>query len=676
MRKLFYPKLAWTGICKNKKLYIPYIITCIGMVMMHYIISFLANNPTIKSAKGGSYTSMAMGLGANVIAVFACVFLFYTNSFLNKRRKKEFGLYNILGMEKRNIGYVLICESAIISMISLSVGLVIGVVFSKLSELCMLNLLQEKVDTVLYIDTNAISDTAVLFVGIFVLLLGYTLCQIKVSKPIELLQSEKAGEKPPKAKWLLAIEGFVLLSVAYYMAVTIENPLLALQNFFIAVILVIGATYIIFVTGSVAICRLLQKNKKYYYQTKHFVSVSSMAYRMKRNGVGLASICILCTMILVIISGTACLYFGTEDTLRDRYPRNVLIDGDVTDMSTYEEQQSYAIRGAIEDIVKQAGEEPVDVMDFSIAYALGSVENGEISVKNMRSMQVADLWQIYVIPLADYNEMMGINETLEKNEVIIYADNYDEIEDTVSLGNRTCQIKSYAPKLAIENMGALQIISSIYIFTPDFEELKNLLYQYQDEEQNMIVSMAWYYGFDLDCSDEKQMEIYNRIDQYLNTDALVNQNTFSGFSSDCVAMQRDSFFGMYGNLLFLGILLAIVFVVAAVLIIYYKQIFEGYEDQARFAIMQKVGMSKDEIRKSINSQVLTVFFLPIIVAGMHLSFAFPMVEKLLAMLNFYQRDMLVTVTLICFLLFGILYLGIYFVTSKAYYAIVSGTQGK
>lgn len=676
MRKLFYQKLAWTGICKNKKLYIPYIITCIGMVMMYYIISFLSENPTIKAAKGGSYTSMAMGLGAGVIAVFACIFLFYTNSFLNKRRKKEFGLYNILGMEKRNIGYVLICESIIISFISLIVGLVMGIVFAKISELCMLNLLQEKVNTALYIDTKAIGDTVGVFVGIFALLLVYTLCQIKASKPIELLNSEKSGEKPPKVKWLLAIEGLVILSVAYYMALTIENPLLAFQNFFIAVLLVIGATYILFVSGSVAICRLLQKNKKYYYQTKHFVAVSSMAYRMKRNGVGLASICILCTMILVILSGTACLYFGTEDTLRDRYPRNILIDGDVADMLSYEEQQSYDVRDAIVDIVGQAGEEAVNVLDFTIAYALGTVEDGEILVKNMRTMQLADLWQIYVMPLADYNEMMGTNESLQKNEVIVYADNYDEIQGSVSLGGNTYQIKSYAPKLAIENMGALQIISSVYIFTSDFEEIKEQLYQYKDEENNMIVSTAWYYGFDLTCSDEKQMEIHNCISQYLNTDALANRDVFTEFSSECVAMHRDSFFGMYGNLLFLGILLAIVFVVAAVLIIYYKQISEGYEDQGRFEIMQKVGMSKEEIKKSIDSQVLTVFFLPIVVAGIHLSFAFPMIEKLLAMLNFYQREMLITVTLFCFLGFGVVYLGIYFVTSKAYYAIVSGQQEK
>lgn len=671
MRKMFYPKLAWSGICKNRKLYIPYIITCIGMVMMYYIISFLSDNATIRAAKGGSYTSMAMNLGANVIAVFACIFLFYTNSFLNKRRKKEFGLYNVLGMEKRNVGYVLICESVIISAISLVLGLMIGVVFSKLSELCMLNLLQEKVNTTLYIDINAIGDTIVLFIGIFALLLGYTLCQIKVSKPMELLQSEKTGEKPPKAKWLLAMEGLVILGVAYYMAITIEHPLMALQKFFIAVILVIIATYIIFVAGSVAICRLLQKNKKYYYQTNHFVSVSSMAYRMKRNGVGLASICILCTMILVMLSATACLYFGTEDTMRNRYPRNILVRGDLKETSDFDVSQKEMIQEKITQIVEQAGAEQVDVLDFDIVYAIGRVEDGEITLCGLqRDMSVEDIWQIYVMPIEQYHKMSGSNDILQKDEVIIYANSYDEIDSSIVMCGNTYKIKEYAPEMVVEYMGAMQIISSIYVFTPEYEELKaKVKIACQD---NTPATLSWYYGFDLECADDEQIEIFNRINQYLDTEALVNQDTFHEFTCECVAMERDTFFGMYGNLLFLGILLSIVFVVAAVLIIYYKQISEGYEDQARFEIMQKVGMSKEEIKKSINSQVLTVFFLPIMVAGIHLVFAFPMLEKLLAMLDFYQRDMLIMMTIVCFLVFGMLYLGIYYATSKAYYAIVSG----
>lgn len=675
MRKTFYPKLAWNGINKNKKLYLPYIITCVGMIMMYYIISFLSGNETIQAAKGGNYTSMAMNFGAKVIAIFAGIFLFYTNSFLSRQRKKEFGLYNILGMEKRNLGYVLICESIIITVISLFFGILAGIVFSKVSELCMLNLLEETVDTIFYVDTNAIVETIALFVIIFVLLLGYTLCQIKVSKPIELLRSEKVGEKPPKAKWLLAIEGIVILGVAYYMAITIEHPLAALQNFFIAVILVIIATYILFVAGSVTLCRLLQKNKKYYYKTNHFVSVSSMVYRMKRNGVGLASICILCTMVLIMLSSTACLYFGTESTLRNRYPRNVLIRGKVTEMSSFDMQQEEKIRTEIAQIVEASGEKIVDVLDFDMVYAIGDVEDGEILLTGLQDVDIEDIWQVYVMPIEQYHKITGSAETLQENEVVIYADNYDEIDETILLCGEMYQIKEHAPEMVVENMGAMQIISSVYVFTPVFDEIKAMMEGIQDK-QEIGIANSWYYGFDLKCADEKKIEIYNQLTQYLNTEALENQSMFYEFSCECVAKERDTFFGMYGNLLFLGILLAIVFVAAAVLIIYYKQISEGYEDQARFEIMQKVGMSKDEIKKSINSQVLTVFVLPILVAGLHLMFAFPMLEKLLAMLDFYQRDLLIMVTVACFLIFGLLYLGIYYATSKAYYAIVSGRQVK
>ena len=302
MRKSLYPKLAWNGIQKNKRLYLPYILTCVGMVMIYYILAFLSNSQILGNAKGGSSILFSLDMGAKVIAFFAVIFLFYTNSFLNKRRKKEFGLYNILGMEKSNLACVLLFESLIISAISLVGGLTAGIAFSKLSELCMINLMKAEVDFRLYIEGKAVVETIMLFVIIFLLLLMYTLCQIKLAKPIELLRGEHFGEKPPKANWLLALEGLVILAVAYYMALSIENPLAAIANFFMAVLLVVIATYSLFIAGSVVLCRLLQKNKNYYYKTNHFVSVSSMVFRMKRNGAGLASICILCTMVLVILS--------------------------------------------------------------------------------------------------------------------------------------------------------------------------------------------------------------------------------------------------------------------------------------------------------------------------------------------------------------------------------------
>lgn len=328
MKKGFYSKLAWSGIRKNKKLYTPYLLTCIGMVMMFYIISFLSTSRVLQSMPGGDTMQSMLELGCGVIGVFSLIFLFYTNSFLLRRRKREFGLYNILGMGKRNLARVLLWETLIVAGLSLSLGLFAGFVLSKFAELGMLNILSADVTFSLTVEPGAIGQTLLLFAVIFALILLNTLRQIHLSNPIALLHSGNTGEKPPKANWILALAGFLLLAAAYYLAVTIEDPVAALIWFFVAVVMVIVATYLLFVAGSVAICRILQKNKKYYYKTNHFVSVSSMVYRMKRNGAGLASICILCTIVLVMLSSTVCLYSGTEDSLRSRYPRNINLNTD------------------------------------------------------------------------------------------------------------------------------------------------------------------------------------------------------------------------------------------------------------------------------------------------------------------------------------------------------------
>lgn len=326
MKRNLYPKLALLGIRKNRKTYGPYILTCIGMVMMFYIISFLSTNPAVSEMRGGDMLQSMLGLGCGVIGVFSLVLLFYTNSFLIRRRKREFGLYNILGMGKRNISRILIWETLFIAIGSIVFGLFCGILFSKVAELCIAWFLDTNVSFGFTISGNAVSTTLWLFLIIFLFILFHSLHQVHVSNPVELLRSEAVGEKPPKANWFLAAVGIVLLGGAYYLAVSIEDPVSAIIWFFVAVLMVIGATYLLFIAGSVTFCRLLQKKKKYYYKTNHFISISSMLYRMKRNGAGLASICILSTMVLVMISSTACLYIGSEDSLRSRYPRNIVVD--------------------------------------------------------------------------------------------------------------------------------------------------------------------------------------------------------------------------------------------------------------------------------------------------------------------------------------------------------------
>lgn len=295
MNRSFSLKLAWTGIKKNKKLYKPYILTCSAMVMMFYIISALACSPLISNIRGGTMAQQALVFGTYVIGIFSVIFIFYTNSFLMRRRKKEFGLYNVLGMSKTNIAVLLFFETLITAVISLVAGLVFGIAFSKFSELLLVKMINGMPEFSFYISTGSILSAVVLFFVIFGLMYLNSLRQIHLSDPINLIKSEKQGEKPPKANFLLGIIGTALLLFAYYLAVTIKRPEEALVMFFIAVIMVILATYLLFIAGSVMLCRVLQKKKKYYYKPNHFVSVSSMMFRMKRGGAGLASICILLT---------------------------------------------------------------------------------------------------------------------------------------------------------------------------------------------------------------------------------------------------------------------------------------------------------------------------------------------------------------------------------------------
>lgn len=676
MRKSLYPKLAWNGIQKNKRLYLPYILTCVGMVMIYYILAFLSDSQILGNAKGGSSILFSLDMGAKVIAFFAVIFLFYTNSFLNKRRKKEFGLYNILGMEKSNLACVLLFESLIISAISLVGGLTAGIAFSKLSELCMINLMKAEVDFRLYIEGKAVVETIMLFVIIFLLLLMYTLCQIKLAKPIELLRGEHFGEKPPKANWLLALEGLVILAVAYYMALSIENPLAAIANFFMAVLLVVIATYSLFIAGSVVLCRLLQKNKNYYYKTNHFVSVSSMVFRMKRNGAGLASICILCTMVLVILSSTLCLYIGAEDSLRNRYTRNIIMSIDVEEVAAFTSKEKNDIKGLINQMVAEKEVCPENVLDFSMLFTIGVLENENYEVTGLSERDISEVYQAYFVPVEDYNRIMNKEEVLAEHEVLVYTTEPEKMGKTLSFGDKVYDVKKIVPEFLNKNFGAMQVIPTIFIFVSDYQEVARQMLQYKDEEGKTLNRLQWFYGFDLDCNEELQIEICDQLTNQIQEEVSKEGSLWKEFGCDSVAKERAMFYGMYGGLLFLGILLGIVFVVAAVLIIYYKQISEGYEDQSRFAIMQKVGMSKEEIQRSINSQVLTVFFLPIVTAGIHLFFAFPLIQKVLALIDFYNMGLQIMVTLMCFIVFGIFYFIVYFATSKAYFSIVSGAKSE
>lgn len=676
----FYPKMAWEGMRKNRRMYLPYILTFAGMAAMYYIVIFLQFSKSSELIPGADSVRSMLGFGGWVMALFSCIFLFYTNSFLMKLRRREFGLYNILGMGKGNIARLMLCETIIIYFISVIAGLVAGIALSKLSELLLINIVHGEVSFTLDVSLRAVGLTLVIFGIISVLLLLNSLRQLKYTSAARLLKSENEGERPPKGNWVIGILGVMVLIAAYYIAVTIDNPMAAMGMFFIAVLMVIVATYLIMVSGSVLFCRVLQKNKKYYYKSNHFVSVSSMAYRMKRNGAGLASICILATMVLVMLSTTTALYSGAEDTLNKRYPRDINAGFSYKTAAEANDANVDGMRDRLLNIAKSEGINEQDVLDYKSAYTAGSLIDGKIET-DVRKTTASDmelysgLCQVYFIPLDDYNAIMGKNEMLNDGEALLYAFRTKYDEDELSLNDaRSFKIKKQVDELwDIANM-SMNFSPTIVLIVPDIESATAGLDGKLNAAGENMVTATWEYDFNTNVSTEKQLALDYKLREAFSPDG--SGEKYSEFNLDARELHRDDFYGLYGGIFFLGLLLSIVFVFATVLIIYYKQISEGYEDCARFEIMCNVGMTKKEIRRSINSQLLTVFFLPLIGAGVHLVFAFPMIRKILMLFNLFNVELFIITTAVSFIAFALFYTIIYRVTSGAYYGIVSGADNR
>ena len=674
----FYPKLAFSSMRKNKRFYLPYILTCIGMVMMQYIIVFLSVTPVFSKMPGAGSLQMMLGLGGYIIGIFSVIFLFYTNSFLMRRRRKEFGLYNILGMGKFNIGRVLFWETVLTAAIALSVGLGLGIVLSKAAELSLMNMLHGDISYTISVSGKAIMTTLLCFLAIFALLMVNSLVKLSISSPISMLRSENVGEKKPKGNWLLGLIGLLFVGGAYYMALTIKNPLSALMWFFVAVIMVIVGTYMLFISGSVLMCNILKKNKKYYYNPKHFVSVSSMAYRMKRNGAGLASICILGTMVLVMIASTSCLYFGAEDAMGSRYPREINSTVTFEDPSEMSEENVAILREKAETAAAGEGVTEKNILDYRYAQATGVVdETGEIDVdiaylSEVSESDIDNLYIYYFMSLDDYNKMTNQNKTLEDNQALIYVNRGEYDYKKIKIGdNINYEIVEEVDECVDSPYASMDAVSSVFIVVKDLDSCMEILDALSEMYGQTLIQLRWNYGFDTGLSDERQIEVRDSMIGTFDNLLRDGESSFSGVSCESLADNKADFYGTFGGLLFLGAMLSIVFIFAAVLIIYYKQISEGYEDQSRFDIMQKVGMTKREIRKSINSQLLIVFFLPLVAAGIHLTFAFPFVHKMLLLFNLMNAKLLIAITAITFLIFAAFYMLVYRITSNAYYKIVA-----
>lgn len=676
MKRSFYPRLAIDGMRKNRRMYGPYLAMGALMAAICYILSALSRSDALRTLPGGDNLCMIMALGNVVLLIFSVIFLFYTNSFLIRRRRREFGLYNVLGMSKRNLARILTWETLLTAVIVIAGGLFFGVLLSKLIELAIVKMMGGTATLAFPFDLAALLGTAGGFAVIYALLWLVSVVRVGRSTAVALLRSEAAGEKPPRANWFLSLLGLILLGAAYYLAVSIKNPLDAITWFFVAVVLVIFATYLLMITTSVLLCRVLQKDKRYYYRANHFVSVSSMAYRMKRNGAGLASICILATMVLVMISSTASLYFGKEDSLRTQYPREVNVQLWLSSLSQMEDHNLDLFRTAAQQAVEDCGGEMQDVMDYRYINTTGyPMEDGiEMDWREYDhdSLIYSKLRDYFFVTEADYEAQTG--EQLDIPEGAVALRTYDCDDAPLELRiRRGGTLRVAESRKGSDQLGLAQNsnIARVVVIVPDMQAILDVFpASIQDIKDSN--SFRWVYGFDTGLDADGQRAVSEAVSEHINALDFGEGQGYDWYSLALRETNRADFYGNYAGMFALGILLSIVFILAAVLIIYYKQLTEGYEDQARFAIMQNVGMTRREIRRSINSQLLTVFYLPLLFAGLHLAFAFPMIRRLLMLFSLYNVGLFAAVTAISFAVFAALYAVVYRQTAGAYYAIVSG----
>mgnify|MGYP002536643266 FL=1 len=675
MRINVYPKLAWEGIRKNKRLYVPYIAMGALMVMMFYLLRFLQDSPVIGVMRGAVTLSAVLPMGYAVIAIFSIIFLFYTNSFLIRQRYREFGLYNILGMNKQNVCMIMVWESIFVGSIAIVTGLAAGILLSKGAELVLFNLVHMDVSFDLRISAVSVFYTITGYIIIYLILLLNSVIKVWFAKPLDLLKSNRVGEKMPKRTWVYAAVGMVLLGAAYYLAVSIKEPLTALMYFFLAVIMVIIGTYALFMAGSVVLCRILQKNKRYYYQPNHFISVSSMMYRMKRNGAGLASICILLTMVLVMLSSTTSLYFGIEDSLVGRYPHSVNV---VVGFSDVEDLNSENLKKLYETVRENSPEvKETDCYTVGGTSGLFSDQGINLDVTSV-DVSINDYEQVgtlQVMSLEEYNRLCDADETLNADECLLYANRITYDSDTFTIVDGP----SYKVKKMLDNCvkdGDLDSMMnpSMIMVVPDFEECLKTVSGFRTQTGVTMMALRWKCGYDVESTDQETKEAEAIEESLARLSETESVDGLSFYSVDSREDNRESFYDLNGSLFFLGIVLSTVFLLAAVMIIYYKQLSEGYEDYARYEIMQKVGMTKQDIRKSINSQMLTVFFSPLLMAGLHLCFAFPFLWKIMMMFGLNNRTLIIAITVICYIIFGIFYAVVYKITSNLYFYIVSGNK--
>ena len=665
MHKGIFSRLAKQNIRNNKSTYIPYIITCIFCIAMIYMMEFLRDCPTLDQAvRQADEVRMIVFTGEIVVEIFCIIFLIYSNSFLMKRRQKEIGLYNILGLERNHIGIVMFLETIITSIGSLAGGIAAGIIGSKLALLLLLKLLHIPSVLGFYISVKGIFTCLFMFGIIFLMILFLNLAKIHLSRPVELLRGNNTGEKEPVAKWLMALIGFICLGAGYYLAVTTESPIKAITIFLLAVILVMAGTYLLFTAGSIVILKFLRRRKSFYYRTGNFISISGMLYRMKQNAIGLASICILSTGVLLMIAMTVSIYFGMNDIMLNRYPYDV--DMSVTSISEEECQTAIeAFEKAIAD-----NKVPVEKSVEEIYLDIVCSKNGDqILIKPANTIRNSDsVLVLSLLDQAEYERLTGISANLNDGEIFAWYPSAVQ-KDSVTVDETEFTVKKWLDKnpLTCGDNAVLVVTDEDF---KKFDEMRTEMYKGVSSAP-AGEDLTLHLGLDITGSETDKIDFGTPVMEVvkdLKKNGGLSENSW--ITSGIRQQEYESYYADNGSLLFIGIFLGSLFLMGTAMIIYYKQISEGYEDQKRFEIMQKVGLSRREVRSSVRRQILMVFFLPLLMAMLHITMAFPMIRRMLLLFGMTNTKLFIGCTAGTVLIFAVVYGLIYLMTARSYYHIV------
>lgn len=670
MHKGIFSRLAKQNIRNNKSTYIPYMITCIFCIAMIYMMEFLRDCPTLDQAvRQADEVRMIVFTGEIVVEIFCIIFLIYSNSFLMKRRQKEIGLYNILGLERNHIGIVMFLETIITSIGSFAGGIAAGIIGSKLALLLLLKLLHIPSVLGFYISVKGIFTCLFMFGIIFLMILFLNLAKIHLSRPVELLRGNNTGEKEPAAKWLMALIGFICLGAGYYLAVTTESPIKAITIFLLAVILVMAGTYLLFTAGSIVILKFLRRRKSFYYRTGNFISISGMLYRMKQNAIGLASICILSTGVLLMISMTVSIYFGMNDIMLNRYPYDV--DMSVTSISEDECQTAIeAFEKAIAD-----NKVPVEKSVEEIYLDIVCSKNGDqILIKPANTIRNSD--SVLVLSLftqAEYERLTGISANLNDGEIFAWYPSAVQ-KDSVTVDETEFTVKKWLDKNPLTCGEDAVSDNAVLVVTDEdfkkFDEMRTEMYKGVSSAP-AGEDLTLHLGLDITGSETDKIDFGTPVMEVvkdLKKNGGLSENSW--ITSGIRQQEYESYYADNGSLLFIGIFLGSLFLMGTAMIIYYKQISEGYEDQKRFEIMQKVGLSRREVRSSVRRQILMVFFLPLLMAMLHITMAFPMIRRMLLLFGMTNTKLFIGCTAGTVLIFAVVYGLIYLMTARSYYHIV------